>query len=123
MTKHYDPESKQWVDKPDTIQSKIEQLPENHPTKINNKYKYNEDEILQEIDRYLKGTLNAHYSDSSRVECFDAWISLGAATSTFRDNALKYLWRYGKKNGNNKDDLMKSIHYIIMMLYNDHYKD
>ena len=32
-------------------------------------------------------------------------------------NVLKYAQRYGKKNGLNKDDLMKIAHYAIMALY------
>ena len=53
----------------------------------------------------------------------DAWIALGDSTPTFRNTAIKYLWRYGKKNGNNKDDLMKTLHYVLMMIYNDHYRN
>lgn len=87
-------------------------------------YKYNEDEILKDLEVYLKNTYNEHYkSEDKTIECFDAWISLGEATPTFRNTALKYLWRYGKKNGNNKNDLMKAIHYIILCLHNDHYKN
>jgi hypothetical protein len=49
-------------------------------------------------------------------------MALGDAAPTFRNTALKYLWRYGKKNGNNRDDLMKALHYIMLTLYVDHYK-
>ena len=38
-------------------------------------------------------------------------------------NILKYAQRYGKKNGRNKADLMKVIHYAIIQLSLDHYKD
>jgi len=31
-------------------------------------------------------------------------------------NAIKYLIRYGKKMGKNRKDLLKSIHYIILLL-------
>ena len=47
---------------------------------------------------------------------------MGDATPTFRNTAMKYLWRYGQKNGNNKKDLLKALHYIIFALYNDHYR-
>ncbi len=86
-------------------------------------FKYKEDFILEDIKRYLEGTHDEHYSTDQNVECFDAWIALGDATPTFRNTALKYLWRYGKKNGNNKADLLKAIHYAVMCLYNDHYKE
>ena len=36
---------------------------------------------------------------------------------------LKYAQRYGKKEGKNKKDLMKVIHYAIIQLSQDHYKN
>jgi hypothetical protein len=87
-------------------------------------YKYAEDEILADLKKHLDGTYSEHYmTENQSIECFDAWIALGDSTPTFRNTALKYLWRYGKKNGNNKKDLMKALHYIFMCLYVDHYKD
>jgi hypothetical protein len=38
-------------------------------------------------------------------------------------NILKYAQRYGKKEGKNKKDLMKVIHYAIIQLSQDHYKE
>lgn len=88
------------------------------------RYKYAEDKILSDLRIYLDKTYGQHYkTEQASIECFDAWIALGDATPTFRNTALKYLWRYGKKNGNNKDDLMKVLHYTFMMLYNDFYKE
>ena len=31
-------------------------------------------------------------------------------------NAIKYLARYGKKNGKNRKDLLKAIHYVILLM-------
>lgn len=87
-------------------------------------YKYAEDKILADLKKHLDGTYSEHYmTENQSIECFDAWIALGDSTPTFRNTALKYLWRYGKKNGNNKKDLLKAMHYICMCLYVDHYKD
>ena len=86
-------------------------------------YKYAEDKILADLKAHLDKTYSEHYATENNIECFDAWIALGDSTPTFRNTALKYLWRYGKKNGNNKQDLMKALHYIFMCLYVDHYKD
>lgn len=87
-------------------------------------YKYAEDKILADLKAHLDKTYSEHYATEDQgIECFDAWIALGDSTPTFRNTALKYLWRYGKKNGNNKKDLMKALHYIFMCLYVDHYKD
>lgn len=87
------------------------------------KYKYAEGQIISDLKAYIDKTYNQHYkTEEAAVECFDAWIALGDSTPTFRNTALKYLWRYGKKNGNNKADLMKALHYVLMCLYVDHYK-
>lgn len=86
-------------------------------------YKYAEDKILADLKAHLDATYTEHYATENRgIECFDAWIALGDSTPTFRNTALKYLWRYGKKNGSNKKDLMKALHYIFMCLYVDHYR-
>lgn len=88
-------------------------------------FKYNEDKILNDLYEYLKSTYGEHYTTDTEdsIQCFDAWIAMGDATPTFRNTGIKYLWRYGKKNGNNKKDLMKALHYIVLCLHNDHYKD
>ena len=32
-------------------------------------------------------------------------------------NIIKYCKRYGRKNGKNRDDIMKILHYGIIMLH------
>jgi hypothetical protein len=87
-------------------------------------YKYSEGRIINDLRDYIDNTYGQHYkTEDQSVECFDAWIALGDSMPTFRNTALKYLWRYGKKHGNNKDDLLKALHYIILCLHVDHYKD
>jgi len=94
------------------------------PESSNIKYKYSEDKIISDFKAYIDKTYTEHYKpEDSDLQCFDAWIALGDATPTFRNTALKYLWRYGKKNGTNKQDLMKVLHYTLLCLYNDHYCD
>jgi hypothetical protein len=102
--------------------SLADRLSDKTPEQIN--YKYAEDKIISDFKAYIDKTYGEHYkSETKEVECFDAWIALGESTPTFRNTALKYLWRYGKKNGNNKADLMKALHYVMLCLYVDHYKD
>ena len=98
------------------------------PTKQENstdpKWKYAEGQIVDDFRKYLVSTYGEHYmAEQEDLQCFDAWIALGDATPTFRNTAIKYLWRYGKKGGSNKKDLMKTLHYTLLCLYNDHYKD
>ena len=87
-------------------------------------YKYKEDQIIADFHAYIDKTYGQHYmTEEQNIECFDVWLALGDSMPTFRNTAIKYLWRYGKKHGSNKDDLMKVLHYTLMMLYADHYKD
>jgi len=86
-------------------------------------YKYAEDQIIADFQAYINKTYGQHYmTEEQGIECFDVWLALGDSMPTFRNTAIKYLWRYGKKHGSNKDDLFKVLHYTLMMLYVDHYK-
>lgn len=101
----------------------MERFPVHLQSSSNPDYKYAEGQILDDLKAYIDRTYGEHYKASDNIECFDAWIALGTASSTFRDTAMKYLWRYGRKSGNNKDDLMKALHYVMLCLYNDHYRN
>lgn len=80
-------------------------------------YKYNEGEALQKITDYVNSTYGQHYVGNGSVQTIDFWESLGSLETTCRDTAIKYLARYGKKGGKNENDLLKAIHYIILMMY------
>jgi|SRR5271157_1785582 len=87
------------------------------------RYKYREDQIINDFREYIDRNYKGHYKVDNNLECFDAWIALGDATPTFRNVAMKYLWRFGKKKDNlPKDDLLKTMHYVLMCLYNEYYK-
>lgn len=83
--------------------------------KIN--WKYNEPQILLEVSKYLESTYGQHYAGNKEIQTVDFWHSLGSLDTTARDNAIKYLARYGKKSGKNRKDLIKAIHYIILMMW------
>tara|TARA_B100001093_G_C26390278_1_gene826763 strand:- start:140 stop:415 length:276 start_codon:yes stop_codon:yes gene_type:complete len=79
--------------------------------------KYKEDKILEEIKKYIKSTYGEHYSttkDGFQVQ--DMLRQLGIDKDFCQANAIKYLCRYGKKDGKNRKDLMKAIHYVILLL-------
>lgn len=87
-------------------------------TKVLNMFKYHEKELLEEFENYLKSTYGAHYvNGSDSIQTFDYWNSLGSAETTSRDMALKYLSRYGKKEGKNRKDLLKAAHFVFLMLF------
>ncbi|NDC22710.1 MAG: DUF3310 domain-containing protein [Proteobacteria bacterium] len=81
-------------------------------------YKYGEDQYLKMITDYVDGTYGEHYV-AKDIQVIDIWQSIGSLETTARDTAIKYLMRYGKKNGRNRKDLLKAIHYIILMMYSE----
>lgn len=83
-------------------------------------FKYNEDVILKEITEYIKSTYGQHYASGVKnFQTFDAWMEMdkGEAWRTFRNCAIKYLWRLGRKGGFNKMDLMKAAHYLVLVMF------
>jgi uncharacterized protein DUF3310 len=87
------------------------------------KYKYAEDKILIDLKAYIDSTYDAHYNTDQNIQVLDGWLALGSFVTTCRDVAIKYLWRYGKKNGSDKKDLMKTLHYTVLAMFGDHYRD
>ena len=81
------------------------------------RFKYNEEDSLKEVMDYIKSTYDQHYVGDGDVQTVDFWFSLGSLDTTARDTAIKYLARFGKKDGRNRKDLLKAVHYIIMMMY------
>ena len=78
-------------------------------------FKFDEQKILKEIEDYIESTYGQHYS-SKDIQVQDLFQSIGIASDFSRGNAMKYLARYGKKNGKNESDLFKAIHYIILLI-------
>ena len=79
--------------------------------------KYNEDKIIAEISEYINKTYNQHYVGANQIQTIDVWDALGDVESSLRDNAIKYLMRFGKKDGKNRKDLLKAVHYIILLMH------
>lgn len=44
-------------------------------------------------------------------------IDLGDGIPFCRGNIMKYLQRYGRKDGYNRKDIMKALHYCLIMLH------
>ena len=92
----------------------------------NHQYKYHEEEILKDIEEYVSNTYNGHYTGTKhefrKVQTIDLMAARDIATDFCQANILKYGSRYGSKNGNNKTDLLKVIHYAMLLLHFDgHY--
>jgi len=79
--------------------------------------KYKEDKIIQEIFDYIKSTYGQHYSTTEDgFQEQDMLRQLDIDKDFCQANAIKYLCRYGKKDGKNRKDLLKAIHYIILLM-------
>ena len=85
------------------------------PLKVS--YKYNEGLILQEVQDYIDGTYDEHYS-TNNYQATEFIIDGGHGEGFCIGNIMKYAQRYGKKNGYNRKDLMKIIHYAVIAMYN-----
>ena len=88
-------------------------------------YKYHEEEILKDIEEYVSSTYQGHYTGKSHefrnVQTIDLMASKELAAAFCQANILKYGSRYGNKDGNNKKDLMKVIHYAMLLLHFDNH--
>lgn len=79
------------------------------------KYKFREDEILHKINNYILQTYGAHYS-MNKIQSTEFIVDAGHGEGFCIGNIIKYAQRYGKKNGKNDADLLKIIHYAIILL-------
>jgi len=78
-------------------------------------YKYKEDQMMQELQEYIDSTYSQHYSQN-KYQATEFIIDAGHGLGFCIGNILKYSQRYGKKDGYNKKDLMKVLHYTIIAL-------
>tara|TARA_B100000575_G_scaffold194252_1_gene156930 strand:- start:753 stop:1460 length:708 start_codon:yes stop_codon:yes gene_type:complete len=88
--------------------------------------KYHEKEILKDVEEYVSRTYNGHYTGTKHeyrnVQTIDLMASRDLASDFCQANILKYGSRYGSKDGRNKKDLLKVIHYAMLLLhFDEHY--
>jgi hypothetical protein len=79
-------------------------------------YRYNENKTLEELKSYIDATYKQHYS-RDKFQATEFIIDGGHGEGFCIGNVLKYAQRYGKKDGRNRKDLLKIIHYAIIMLH------
>jgi len=79
-------------------------------------YKFNEDNLIAEISRYIDATYEQHYACDT-YQATDIIIDAGHGIGFTLGNVIKYAKRYGKKEGYNRKDILKMIHYSILALY------
>ena len=79
-------------------------------------YKYNEGELIQELQEYVDATYGEHYS-LNKFQATEFIIDAGHGDGFCIGNVMKYAQRYGKKDGYNRKDLLKVLHYALIQLY------
>jgi|TARA_B100001146_G_C16009858_1_gene360411 hypothetical protein len=79
-------------------------------------YKFNEENIIQQVQRYVDGTYERHYAQG-RYQATDMIIDAGHGKGFCIGNIMKYAMRCGKKDGTDAEmDLLKIIHYAIIAI-------
>ncbi len=79
-------------------------------------YKFSEDRLLDDLKAYIDSTYDAHYS-KSKFQATEFIIDGGHGEGFCIGNIMKYAQRYGKKDGKNRKDLLKILHYTIIALF------
>lgn len=80
------------------------------------KYRYQEDVLLKELQAYVDATYSQHYSQN-KYQATEFIIDAGHGEGFCIGNCMKYLQRYGKKEGKNRKDLLKVLHYTLIALH------
>ena len=78
-------------------------------------YKFNEDEVLLMLKNHILKTYDAHYS-MNKIQSTEFIFDAGHGEGFCLGNIIKYAQRYGKKNGKNREDLLKILHYAVILL-------
>ena len=79
-------------------------------------YRYNEGELIAELQQYVDDTYNGHYS-RNKFQATEFIIDSGHGEGFCLGNVMKYAQRYGKKDGYNRADILKVLHYALIMLH------
>jgi len=85
--------------------------------KMEANYKFNEPQLINELYQYIADTYTKHYVGPDNIQAFELIASAGHGVGFTIGDIIKYAARYGKKNGRNRQDLLKILHYGILALY------
>ena len=107
----------------DTLNGTLDEV---FPIMTDSRNKYHEKEILKDVEDYVSGTYNGHYTGTvhefRNVQTIDLMAARDLASHFCQANILKYGTRSRSKHGQNKKALLKGIHYAMLLLhFDDHY--
>jgi len=77
--------------------------------------------VIDDLQAYIDSTQRQHYADN--IQLSEYIIANDEALDFLRWNAVKYLTRYGKKSGFNRNDLLKAAHYVLMLIRDHDYNE
>ena len=80
-------------------------------------YVFDEGKYLSEIWDSIDKTYTSHYAQN-KIQSTEFISDAGHGEGFCIGNIMKYAQRYGKKNGYDRSDLLKVVHYGIMALHN-----
>lgn len=80
------------------------------------KNKYCESDIISNVQQYIDSTYGQHYQSKS-IQLIDLFESEGMVIEYLKTSVMRYVLRFGKKEGSNIKDLYKAIHCIILLIY------
>jgi hypothetical protein len=79
-------------------------------------YKFNEKVNIGQLQDYVDSTYSAHYA-KNKFQATEFIIDGGHGEGFCIGNIMKYAQRYGNKDGYNRKDLMKVLHYALIALH------
>lgn len=80
-----------------------------------NNDKFNERVALDMLKNHILKTYDSHYS-MNKIQSTEFIFDAGHGEGFCLGNIIKYAQRYGKKDGRNEQDLLKILHYAIILL-------
>ena len=78
-------------------------------------FKFNEGALIEELLNYVSKTYDGHYS-KNKFQSTEFIVDCDHGMGFALGNVLKYAQRYGKKDGYNRKDLLKILHYALIAL-------
>lgn len=83
-------------------------------------YKFNEKELIYELQAYVDSTYNQHYGKDKKIQANEFIMDCGQAEGFTIGNIIKYAQRYGRKGDatEHRRDIFKILHYAIILLAN-----
>ena len=79
-------------------------------------FKFNVGARIEELLNYVSKTYDGHYS-KNKFQSTEFIIDCDHGMGFALGNVLKYAQRYGKKQGYNRADLLKILHYALIALH------